>query len=77
MHTRVDEVAAEALTLSLRDRVRLAQRLVSSLDDEVETDVEALWVAEAERRVRELKTGKVKGISASAALKEAYDAAGR
>lgn len=40
------------MKLPLRDRVRLAQRLVSSLDDEIETGVEALWVAEADRGAR-------------------------
>ena len=40
------------MKLPLRDRVQLAQRLVSTLDDEVETDTEALWFAEAERRLK-------------------------
>ena len=45
-----------------RDRVQLAQRLVSTVDDEVESDTEALWFAEAERRLEELRIGKVQGI---------------
>jgi putative addiction module component (TIGR02574 family) len=61
MEIRLDDIAADAMKLPLRDRVRLAQRLVSSLDDQIETDVEALWVAEAERRLNELRTGAVKG----------------
>ena len=74
MDTRLDEIAADAMRLSLRDRVRLAQRLVSSLDDQVETDVEVLWVAEAERRLNELQTGAVKGIDAADALRKAHEA---
>jgi hypothetical protein len=37
--------------------------LVSILDDEVEGDTEALWFAEAERRLEELRSGKVQSIS--------------
>jgi len=72
MEIRWEGIAADAMRLPLRDR--LAQRLVSSLDDQVETDVEALWVEEAERRLNELRTGAVKGIDAAEAFRKAYDA---
>jgi putative addiction module component (TIGR02574 family) len=74
MGTRFDEISAQALKLPLRERVKLAQRLVSSLDDKVENDVEKLWVAEAERRLKELHSGKVKGIPAAEAFKKAHQA---
>jgi len=32
--------------------------LVSTIDDEVESDTEALWFAEAERRLEELAAGE-------------------
>lgn len=47
------------MKLPLKDSVQLAQLLVSTLDDEVEVDTEALWFAEAERRLEELRSGKV------------------
>jgi len=74
MEIRLDEIAADAMRLPLRDRVRLAQRLVSSLDDQVDTDVEALWAAEAERRLNELRTGAVEGIDAAEAFRKAHEA---
>jgi len=74
MEVRLDEIAADAMRLPLRDRVKLAQRLVSSLDDQVETDVEALWAAEAERRLNELRTGAIKGIDAAEAFRKAHEA---
>ena len=74
MDTPFDEIAADAMKLSPRDRVRLAQRLVSSLDDQVEDGVEALWMAEAERRLEELRMGKAKGLDALDALRKAHDA---
>ena len=77
MSTPFDEIVADAMKLPLRDRVRLAQHLVSTLEDQVETDVEALWAAEAERRLEELRTGKVQGIEAAEAFRKAHESLGR
>jgi uncharacterized protein (DUF2164 family) len=49
---------SQALRLSRRERARLAQRLISSLDQEVDADVEKLWLQEAERRLGELRFGE-------------------
>jgi putative addiction module component (TIGR02574 family) len=58
-------MAAEAMKLPLRDRVRLAQQLTFSLDDQVESDVEELWLAEADRRLEGPRTGKAAAIEAA------------
>jgi len=71
MSSSLDQLTADAMKLPLRDRVQLAQRLVSTLDQEVETDTEALWFAEAERRLEELRGGKVEGIDADEAFRSA------
>lgn len=73
MNTQFDQVAADAMKLPLRERVRLAQQLVSTLDDESETDVEELWFSEATRRLDELHSGKVQGIDADDAFKAARE----
>jgi putative addiction module component (TIGR02574 family) len=65
------EVESKALRLSRRERARLAQRLISSLDQEVDADVEKLWLREAERRLGELKSGKVAGIPAEKVIRKA------
>jgi putative addiction module component (TIGR02574 family) len=65
------ELEAQALRLPRRDRARLAQRLISSLDSEVDADVEKLWLQEAERRLGELKSGKVAGIPAEKVIRKA------
>ena len=62
------------MKLPLRDRVQLAQRLVSTLDEEIETDTEALWFAETERRLDELRSGKVEGIDSDEAFRTAREA---
>jgi putative addiction module component (TIGR02574 family) len=74
MSSNLDQLTADAMKLPLRDRVQLAQRLVSTLDDEVEGDTEALWFAEAERRLEELRSGKVQGISAEDSFRNAREA---
>ncbi len=68
------ELASKALRLPRRERARLAQRLISSLDPDVDADVEKLWLQEAERRLRELKSGKVAGIPAEKVIRKARSA---
>lgn len=65
------EVESQALRLPRRERARLAQRLISSLDHEVDADVDKLWRQEAERRLGELKSGKVAGIPAEKVIRKA------
>jgi putative addiction module component (TIGR02574 family) len=65
------ELESKALRLPRRERARLAQRLISSLDPEVDADVEKLWLQEAERRLDELKSGKVAGIPAQKVIRKA------
>ena len=65
------ELESKALKLPCRDRARLAQRLISSLDQEADADAEKLWIEETERRLGELKSGKTAGISAEKVIKKA------
>jgi putative addiction module component (TIGR02574 family) len=74
MSSNLDQLTADAMKLPLKDRVRLAQRLVSTIDDEIETDTEVLWFAEAERRLDELRSGKVQGIPAEDVFRNAGEA---
>ena len=78
MSTHFEEIAADAMKLPIRDRVRLAQRLVATLEEDVETattgEIEALWFAEAERRIEEFHGGSVQGISGEDAFRNAREA---
>ena len=65
------DLESKALKLSRRERARLAQRLISSLDQERDADAEKLWLQEAERRLGELNSGKVAGIPAEKVIKKA------
>src|SRR5207247_8669755 len=74
MSSNLDQLTADAMKLPLRDRVQLAQRLVETLDDEVEPNTEALSFAEGERRLEELRSGKVEGIESDEAFRSAREA---
>jgi putative addiction module component (TIGR02574 family) len=66
------EIEKDALGLSPEDRARLALRLISSLEDGVDSpeEIEKLWIAEAERRFQELRDGLVQGIPAQEVFAE-------
>jgi putative addiction module component (TIGR02574 family) len=65
------QIESKAMKLSPRERARLAERLISSLDDEVDVDAEAAWIREGERRLDELRSGKVRGRSATGVFRRA------
>lgn len=58
----------------MHERAFLADRLLSSLDENTINDVDKTWIAEAERRYHEYQTGgRSKGIT----VKEVFAAADR
>jgi len=58
----VREIESKALKLPLKERARLAERLLSSLDQETDPGADELWLQEAERRLDELEPGNVSGV---------------
>ena len=54
----------------VEDRVMMADALIESLNG-IDPDVEAAWGTVARRRMRELRTGKVRGIPVSAVFSRA------
>ncbi len=70
----VRKIEAEVLKLPARQRARIAERIISSLDDKADPDHERLWLEEAERRLDELLSGKTKGIPADRVFKRALSA---
>ena len=67
MSATLEQVAEEAKSLSLADRSALTRILIESLDAEPAEDlaeVEQAWQAEVEKRVDEIKSGRVKTIPA-------------
>ena len=66
------KIEKDALRLSAEDRARLAVSLLSSLEGTKESpdEIEKLWIAEAERRFQELRSGIVQGVPASEVFAE-------
>lgn len=71
MSAVLEKVEHEALSLSRQERAFLADRLLSSLDADALSEVDAAWVAEAEHRYQEYKEGKRQGVAARDVFAEA------
>ena len=61
----------EVLDLPPRLRVRLAEKLIESIDDYTDPELGTAWEDEIERRVREIKSAVEKGIPAEEVMKQA------
>lgn len=66
----LEKIENEALSLSNQERAFLADRLLSSLGEDVLSDIDNAWIAEAERRYKEYKEGKRSGIAANKVFAE-------
>ncbi len=71
MSELLEKIELETQRLSKQERAFLADRLLSSLDGEEHNDVEAAWIAEAERRYKEYKEGRRSGSTAEDVFAEA------
>ena len=70
---KVEDIAAQALTLELKDRARLAEELLRSLDDLSEKEIEELWAEVAEHRLAEFRAGKSRAVPAHEVLQKAEE----
>ena len=73
MATTVEQLAEQAMMLPGESRARLADLLVDSLDADALTQIDRLWLAEAERRRDEVRTGSAKTIPGDEALRRVRD----
>lgn len=58
MSTRADTILDTALALPPNERAWLASELIASLDESKDSDVEAAWALEIERRIDEVESGE-------------------
>lgn len=71
MARTVQELEAEIRELAVADRDRLLRDLVASLDGTPDGEIEAAWLAEAQKRHEELRSGKVKAVPADEVIRKA------
>jgi putative addiction module component (TIGR02574 family) len=57
------EIENLALKLDEKNRDELAKRLINSLDEQVDEEIEQAWIDEINRRKEEIKSGKVTPIA--------------
>jgi len=62
MSTR-DTILDTALALPPNERAWLASELIASLDESKDSDVEAAWAVEIERRIAEVESGEAETTS--------------
>ena len=62
MSPQTDKLIEDAIRLSEADRIRLAERLLATLDGEPDAGAADAWVEEIERRTREIEQGLVKPL---------------
>jgi len=65
------DIEAAALKLDLPSRARLAAKLLASVDTPSESEVDRLWIEEAQRRDDEMDARVESGRCADDVLKEA------
>ena len=71
MSNLLKKIENDILMLSKQERAFLADRLLSSLDGEILTDIDKAWIAEAEIRYKEYRDGKRPGIEAQSVFEKA------
>ena len=67
----LQELLRNALSLDVRDRAALAERLLASLEDLSEEETERLWAEEAERRLQGYRAGRARAVSADEVFEKA------
>jgi putative addiction module component (TIGR02574 family) len=68
MNPSAAEVLEAALELPEDQRATVAEKLLASLDGEVDADAESEWAAEIERRLERMEAGQAKSVSMDESL---------
>jgi putative addiction module component (TIGR02574 family) len=73
MNPTLDELKNGAASLPASERAELVQFLLRSLDEPDENQVRTEWLDLAEKRMAEVRAGKVIGVQAEKVLKTLLD----
>lgn len=60
MSAEVQGLVASALSLPATDRIVLAEKILESLDDADQAEIDAAWAKEAEDRLEAFERGEIK-----------------
>lgn len=67
----IADLEAKVLELAPKERARLAQRILASLESLSQDEVETIWLQEADRRDRALEEDPSRAIPGDDVLREA------
>ena len=67
----IQALEKQVLELPPRSRIRFVEKIIESVDDYADLKIEKAWTAEIGRRVKEIESGKARGISAKTAMTKA------
>jgi len=70
MSPKSAELFKQALELSVEERADLAAQILESLDSSDDPSVQAAWQAEIERRMADVDSGAVQGVSLEEAKRQ-------
>jgi putative addiction module component (TIGR02574 family) len=73
---KAEDLINEAMSLPVELRARLVDELLKSLNP-AQADIDELWAAEAEKRVSEIESGKVKPIPGEEVFRDLRKRLGR
>jgi len=59
MSAVVENILPQALQMPPKEQAAVAERLIASLDTEMDWDVEVAWQQEVQRRIEEIDKGEV------------------
>lgn len=62
MSTEIAEIETKIRSLSREDKADLIRTLIAEIDGAPDADVESAWLAEAQRRHRDITLGKVQPV---------------
>src|SRR4030042_7077829 len=69
MTTKANELISMVESLPVNIKTKLVEKILNSLHPS-QREIDALWAKEAEKRVKEIKTGKVKTIPGEEVFRE-------
>jgi len=70
--TDLESIVKAALELPVAERAKVAQRLLESLDDLEENEIERLWAKEAARRVEAADRGEIESYEGDEVHREVF-----
>jgi len=70
MTNALESLKSQLFALPTRERAELAHFLIETLETESDTDVDAAWDSEINRRIAEIQDGRVVGKSAEQVFAE-------